>query len=121
MTKAPKCVKLKPSISSLKPWESAGISRGSWYHKGRLVAAQLDVAGLGARTKSAAPPFNYEGMSPREIAAKALLGMASGELPADGARVAACRAVLKLSEIGSDAQLGDTDSATWPDVLDARS
>jgi hypothetical protein len=119
MTKASKCIKLKPSISSLKPWESDGISRNAWYRKGRLAAGQIDVSRPGAGDKSSATPFNFEGMKPREIAGMVLLKMASGEIPASTARVAACRVVLKLAENGDDCGLGDAGG--WADALDGRS
>jgi hypothetical protein len=92
-----------------------------WYSRKRLAAAQLDVARPCAGDKSSAPPFNFDGMKPREIAGMVLLKMASGEIPASNARVAACRAVLKLSEIGSGAPLGEADSATWANVLGGHS
>jgi hypothetical protein len=120
-TKARRTVKSPQSTGPEKPWESFGISRASWYRRQKLAGAQLDVARLVAGGKSAAPPFNFEGMSPRAIAAAVLLRMAGGEIAASNARVSACRAVIKLSENGDDCGLGDSDSSTWTNVLGSRS
>jgi hypothetical protein len=119
MTKASKCIKLKPSISSLKPWESDGISRNAWYRKGRLAAAQLDVVGPGSGDRSASgQPFDYAGLTRKQTAELVLFRIATGELPATPARVAACKELIRLSRDGVDPQI---DSGAWADVLEDRS
>jgi hypothetical protein len=108
----PKRARLTPSISSQRPWEADGISRMTWYRRQKLARP-----GAGDKPASG-QPFDYAGLTRKQTAELVLFKIATGELPATPARVAACKELIRLSRDGVDPQI---DSGAWADVLEDRS